>query len=339
MSNGTVFDIQPFSVYDGPGIRTTVFLKGCNLRCRWCHNPESWMKDPQLGFYPEKCIGCGSCFQACPSHVHKIENESPRDTVLEKRHSNAAMGIAPRCIALECNDDVHRLSREDCTVCGICADQCYTGALEITGKIISAEEIFSRILEDRPYYENSGGGVTFSGGEPLLQIDFLYELLTLCKNAGIHTAVDTAGAVPFSFFRQIIPVTDLFLFDLKAFDDSVHRDITGISNQDILQNLEVLSTDTDVTAYPEIIVRIPCIKGANLSEMENIAGFLEKRNVLKAELLAYHRLGEGKRDALGLKTEESGSESGYRFGIPDKEEMAKILKLFTDRGIPAVYKE
>lgn len=294
MNSGTIFNIQPFSIYDGPGIRTTVFFKGCNLRCAWCHNPESWLLKPQLEFLEEKCIGCGACFKACPQKAHLVTPEG------------------------------HIIDRSKCINCGLCAQTCYAGALTMAGRKADAAEIFGRILEDAPYFKNSGGGVTFSGGECMMQIDFLCELLKMCKEAGIHTAVDTAGHFPFSSFERILPYTDLFLYDIKAFDPETHRQLTGVSNELILENLRLLCQNG-----ANVFVRIPCIPDANWKDMEQIAEYLKDIPVQKVELLAYHRLGEGKRKSLGM--------DARTFTIPTPDEMEALLQLFTQKGIPAFY--
>lgn len=294
MQSGTIFNIQPFSIYDGPGIRTTVFFKGCNLRCAWCHNPESWLSRPQLEFLEEKCIGCGSCFSACPNSAHIMTETG------------------------------HVIDKSKCTDCGACAQTCYAGALVLAGRKAGAQEVFERIMEDAPYFKNSGGGVTFSGGESMMQLDFLCELLQMCKEAGIHTAVDCAGNFPFSSFEKILPWTDLFLYDIKAFDPDTHRKLTGVSNERILENLRLLSA-----RGADIFVRIPCIPGGNWQDMEQIADYLQNLSVRKVELLAYHRLGEGKRKSLGMEA--------VTFETPTPEEMEALLERFTSRGIPAVY--
>ena len=294
MQTGTIFNIQPFSVYDGPGIRTTVFLKGCNLRCAWCHNPESWQSKPQLQLLEEKCVGCGACFKTCPQGVHYLE------------------------------DGVHKLERDRCTGCGLCADSCFAGALVLTGKQVTTDEVMQRLTEDALYFKNSGGGVTFSGGEAMLQIDFLEELLQKCKEAGIHTAVDTAGHFPFDRYEQILPYTDLFLYDIKAYEAATHRELTGVDNGRILENLPKL-----LEHGARVIVRIPCIPGGNWEDMEQIAEYLRGMPVEQVELLAYHRLGEGKRKALGMELKT--------FVSPSAAEMEALLAMFLEKGIPAVY--
>lgn len=294
MQTGTIFNIQPFSVYDGPGIRTTVFFKGCNLRCAWCHNPESWNMKPEIQLLEEKCVGCGECFRTCPNGAH---------------------------IAL---DNLHKIDRGLCNGCGKCADSCYAGAIALIGKTVSVDEVMKYLLEDAAYFKNSGGGVTFSGGEAMMQIEFLKELLQRCREAGIHTAVDTAGNLPFEQFEKIMPYTNLFLYDIKAFNSDVHKKLTGVPNHHILRNLPLL-----IQNKAEVIVRVPCIPGGNLDEMEDIAEYLKSVPVQKVELLAYHRLGEGKRRSLGMDAES--------FDIPSAEEMQSILKIFTDKKVNAVY--
>lgn len=263
-----VFDIQRGSFVDGPGIRTTVFFKGCNLRCRWCHNPESQLAKRELLFYKNICTGCGKCREVCP----------------------------------------HRLS--SCDLCGRCALFCPADARRMCGEELSVDRIFATVAKDRAYYDASGGGVTASGGECMLQIDPLCELLKMCKENGISTAVDTAGDVPFSSFEKILPYTDLLLYDVKAFTEELHLAGTGVSNVRILDNLKKLSGRKD------IIVRVPLIGGFNDTEEEigKIAAFLAPLEIRSVEVLPYHRLGEHKYTALGR--------TGESFRIPSKEETA-----------------
>ncbi len=251
----TIFDIQRNSFVDGPGIRTTVFFKGCNLRCKWCHNPESQSAQKQMMFYKDKCIGCGKCAEVCPNHL------------------------------------------KNCDFCGKCELYCPADARKVCGKEYSVDEVFKEIAKDKMFYENSGGGATFSGGECMLQTDFLCKILKKCKENGIHTAVDTAGNVPREYFERVLPYTDMFLYDIKAFSEDLHKQGTGVSNKLILENLLWLSGKCD------IIVRIPVIGGFNddKAELEKIAEFLKHIKCEKVELLPYHVMGEHKYDALGME--------------------------------------
>ncbi len=258
-----IFDIQRNSFVDGPGIRTTVFFKGCNLKCKWCHNPESQSPKPQILFYQEKCTGCGRC-----------------------------AGITE-----EDSDFI-----------------CYQDAKQICGKEYTAREIFDVIKKDKMFYDTSNGGATFSGGECMLQIDFLVELLKMCKAGGIHTAVDTAGNVPWEYFEKILPYTDMFLYDVKAFSEDLHKQGTGVSNKLIFENLRRLSGKCD------LIIRIPVIGGFNddMDEMKRIASFLNDIEYQKIEPLPYHSMGEHKYNALGMDYE--------RFTVPEMTEIKKIFE-------------
>ena len=276
MLTATIFDIQRNSYVDGPGIRTTVFFNGCNLRCAWCHNPESQSPKPQMMFYKNKCTGCGKCKEKCPNHL------------------------------------------ESCELCGKCTLYCPHDAREICGKEYTVDEVMREILKDKVFYENSGGGVTFSGGECMLQIDFLEEILKACKENGIHTAVDTAGCVPFEYFERILPCTDLFLYDVKCFDSEKHKQYTGVGNELILENLKrLLATDKSVW------IRIPIIPTVNDTgeEIRSIRSFLLFCGTPeKVELLPYHAMGEHKYAALGKATQA--------FSIPSEEKMMRLKKIF-----------
>lgn len=265
--SGCIFDIQRFSLHDGPGIRTTVFLKGCNLSCFWCHNPESVNRKPELQIYAHKCIGCGRCAGICPQ--------------------NAIRRVGEQNVFL----------RELCTGCGSCTAECFAGARVLAGKQFNTTDVMIEIEKDIPFYLSSGGGVTFSGGEPLLQVAFLKALLAACRERHIHTAVDTAGHVPYQCFEEIIPFTDLFLYDIKVMNERTHIQATGVSNRLILKNLQQLSRDCR-----NIIIRIPIVPGVNDDE-ENIrrtGEFLKQLDgVKKVELLSFHKMAAGKYDALG----------------------------------------
>ena len=274
MKKATIFDIERCSFVDGPGIRTTVFFKGCNLRCAWCHNPESQSLSPQMMFYKNKCTGCGKCKELCPTP-------------------------------------------NSCTLCGRCTFYCPADARKVCGKEYTVDEIFSELLKDKAYYDNSGGGVTFSGGECLLQADFLAELLKKCKEHGIHTAVDTAGHLPYEIFEQILPHTDLFLYDLKIWESEKHQTYTGVPNTQILENLKRLLKTAAVW------VRIPLVAGVNDSEEELLAirSFLAQYGPPeKVELLPYHAMGEHKYAALG--------QAPRSFAPPEPERLEQLRRLF-----------
>lgn len=260
----SIFDIQRYSSHDGPGIRTTVFFKGCGLRCKWCHNPESFVKRPDLLYRKESCIGCGLCQDVCPQGVH----------------------VFPR----------HRLNRELCVHCGKCAELCPCNALENSGREYAVDEVFEVLKRDMPFYESSGGGVTLSGGEVLLQADFAAELLKKCKEEGLHTTVDTAGFVPYDAFEKVLPYTNLFLYDIKAVTPELHREATGQDNAMILNNYKKL-LDTG----KKIWVRIPVIPGYTESEEElhKIGLFLREHTPDSVDLLRFHRLAESKYRELG----------------------------------------
>ena len=276
MLTSVIFDIERNSFVDGPGIRTTVFFKGCNLKCAWCHNPESQDFKPQMMFSKDKCKGCGKCKEICS---------------------------AP----------------DKCTLCGKCTFYCPVDARKVCGKEYTADEVFAEIIKDKSYYENSSGGVTFSGGECMLQIDFLCEILKKCKENGIHTAVDTAGHIPFESFEKILPYTDLFLYDIKCFDSEKHKKYVGVGNELILENLKKL-----FSANAKIWIRIPIISDINdsIEEMQLIKDFLDKNGMPeKIELLPYHAMGENKYAAVGRTTQ--------RFAPPN-ENMLKALKAVFD---------
>lgn len=298
--NGKIFNIQRFSVHDGPGARTTVFFKGCNLRCVWCHNPESIPQRAVVEFYPQKCIGCMSCLEACPNGAHLL------------------------FIDADTGESRHRILRENCAGCLKCTDTCYAGALAPVGKEVDADYVMKQIETDIPYYERSGGGVTFSGGECMLQIDFLAELLTRCREKGIHTAVDTAGNLPWEHFEKIIDNTDLFLYDVKAADADVHKALTGVSNERILENLR------RIKEYgKEVIVRIPFIPTRNGGEMPAIAKILGEIKPKLVEIIPFHKLGSAKYAALDLENLCEDEKT------PSDEEVEAVLELLRAEGLEA----
>lgn len=261
-----VIEIKRFAVHDGDGIRTTVFLKGCPLKCVWCHNPESIDFQPQLAFYSNKCISCGMCAPSCPVGAH---------TLTEGQHS---------------------FERERCIACGKCEDACLNGALKIQGREMMVDEIVPILLKDKDFYDTSNGGVTLSGGECLMHADFCVELLRKLKKYGIHTAVDTCGFVSKEMLDKVIPYTDVFLYDIKAFDEDVHIACTGQSNRVILENLRYLD---DCGAKTEI--RIPFVPEKNADQIEKISQFLSKlKNVTMVRVLPYHNYAGSKYASLGM---------------------------------------
>jgi pyruvate formate lyase activating enzyme len=287
---GKIFNIQRFSVFDGPGVRTVVFFSGCNLKCAWCHNPESISNRQQLKFNRDQCIMCKKCFDLCKNGAHELRSGN------------------------------HILNRTKCKTCLDCVSECYAEALAPVVRDITAADLEKSILTDTEYFKQSGGGVTFSGGEPLLQIDFLRDILKICKKRGIHTAVDTAGAVNFDRFEKILPWCDLFLYDIKAYGEEAHKKLTGRPNKEILENLKKLIKIANVS------VRVPVILGANTGEMEDIAKFLSGAGIKKCELLPYHKLGEGKYGSLGIINENI-------FETPDEKLLCEIKNIFKKRGI------
>ena len=267
MSGARVIDIKRFAVHDGDGIRTTVFLKGCSLKCVWCHNPESISFNPELAYYENKCIGCGQCVSICKENAHYVDNGK------------------------------HIFEREKCISCGKCADVCIGNALTFYGKEMTVNEVLEIVLEDKDFYEQSGGGVTISGGECLLQADFCKELLKPLKKHGINTAVDTCGYVPREFIDKVMPYTDTFLYDIKAIDEEVHEKCTGHTNKIILENLRYLDE-----CGKKVEIRIPYVPDYNDNQIEKISQFLsELKNIVKVRVLPYHNFARGKYEALGLK--------------------------------------
>lgn len=279
MDRGLIFDIQRFSVHDGPGIRTTVFFKGCPLRCLWCHNPESVSESPELLIQESRCIGCGSCAEVCPTGA-----ASPNQVQEEG---------SPRC-----------------ELCGRCVEVCPAGARRMVGRTIHVEELLTEIRKDRLFYDESGGGATFSGGEPLSQPRFLLRCLEACRDDGIHTAVDTSGFAPRETIEEAARVTDLFLFDLKVMDDGRHRRLTGVSNEGILANLEFLAR-----RHPNVWLRLPVIPGfnddeANLEAVARLGASLA--SVRRISLLPYHHWASGKYAGLGRERPADGLEPPSR---------------------------
>lgn len=280
---GRIFNIQRFSLHDGPGIRTTVFFKGCPLHCLWCHNPEGIDRELILSFDPLKCVGCLACVKICPV-VHKTGEKG------------------------------HFLDRKGCSLRGECAKVCVTHALELIGRDVAADEIIPELMRDKPFYDNSGGGITLSGGEPVLQEEFLLDLVTRLKKENFHVALETGGFCEFRIFRSLLPYVDLFLYDYKETDPVLHQNFTGVSNELILENLEKLSA-----LETKILLRCPIIPGLNDREdhFRSIAAISAKYSAVKGvELLPYHKLGVSKAGRMGL-------EAGKEFSKAPREMIGK----------------
>jgi pyruvate formate lyase activating enzyme len=276
-AQGIVFNIQRFSVHDGPGIRTTVFLKGCSLHCFWCHNPEGIRSGPDIQLHPAKCIGCDECIRVCPEEARFIV------------------------------DGARVLDRDRCTACGLCVEQCFAGAMTMAGHTTTVDEIVAEVLRDRAFYEQSHGGVTLSGGEPMLQPEFAREILLRCKAEGIHTAIETAGNYPWSFVEPALPFIDLVMMDLKQMDDAKHHWATGVSNARPLETAQRFA-QTD----KPILFRTPVIPTVN-DQDDEIAAITSHVQMLIAqrknagiaapityELLPFHQLAGDKYTSLGL---------------------------------------
>jgi len=265
--SAVVSDIKRFAVHDGDGIRTTVFLKGCYLRCKWCHNPEGLSKEPLLAYYSHKCINCGACVKVCPEKAHTMSG------------------------------GIHHYDRSRCNACGLCEGVCPSDTLKLYGRVMSVAELLPILLEDRRFYENTGGGVTLSGGDPLCQPEFCAELFRALKEENINTALDTSGFAPREALDKVISYTDMFLYDMKAYDGEVHEFCTGVNNSAILENLKYL--DERGCA---IKIRIPYIPQMNDSQIKEIGTFISGlKNVKEVRILPYHAFSNSKYEALGMK--------------------------------------
>lgn len=271
---GIITTIQRMSIHDGPGIRSTVFLKGCNLRCKWCHNPETFEFQPELEWQKDLCINCGACAEVCQPKALKMVN------------------------------DRLNFSRFECNSCFECIDVCYPNALRKIGKEYTPAALVNELMQDLVFYRQSGGGVTFSGGEPMLQAAFMKETASLLKEQEIHIAIETNLAVSWDKYEEVLPVIDLIMADIKMIDEDEHRKWTGSGNQRILENIRNLDA-----ANKPYILRTPVIPGVNdsLQKMEKIIAFVsELKNLQKYELLPYHPLADFKYENLGVKNPFEG---------------------------------
>ena len=298
MTKGIVFNIQKFSINDGPGIRTTVFLKGCMLNCLWCHNPESKSLKPQLMFQDERCIGCGKCVKVCPLGLHTVGE-----------------------------DGKHIIDRKNCIACGKCVEAC-AGALEIAGREMFVDEVIDEVLKDKTFYETSGGGITLSGGDPLMQFDFTLSLLKKAKEKDLHTCIETSGYSTPEKIEELIPYVDLFLWDVKETDEQKHIEYTGVSNMKILSNLRLLNEKG-----AKIILRCPVIPTYNDSEehLQTIGKLAQElMGVIEVNVEPYHPLGQSKSLSLGIEYPISN------LTFPDEEtvkEWIEVIQKYTSKPV------
>ena len=295
---GNVFNIQRYSVKDGPGIRTTVFIKGCPLRCWWCHNPESQSRAVEMAINPAVCIHCGGCWAVCP------HNESP--------------GEVTEPLA----------DWQHCTQCGECVEECPVGGRTMMGRVMTVPEVMAEVLKDRLFYDDSGGGVTLSGGEPMVQPEFVRAVLEACGEKDIRTAIDTCGYCQQEELLAVAPLADLFLYDLKAMDDATHRQQTGVSNTRILDNLVALGR-----VHANIWLRVPVVPGVNdtREELDAMARFASTvKGIRQVDLLTYHQLGSHKNERIGKQA------SPRPAAPPTAETMAMAADLFRRHGLSEV---
>ncbi len=308
---GRLYDIQGFSVQDGPGVRTTAFLKGCPLRCPWCHSPESQGFKPQLSWISMRCLGtdaCKSrCIKACPENA--IE--------LGERRKDATTGEELQMV---------HVKRESCTDCGLCADKCYAEALYICGEDYTVDELVERLMQDKAFYDRSGGGITISGGEALCQVDFVVEVFKRMKEKGVHTALDTSGFAQWDTVAKTMPYTDLYLYDLKHMDSEKHNAVVKVPNEQILANAKLLAENGK-----KLQIRIPVIPLFNDDE-ENIRATAEFCKTLGeavsvVQLLPYHNLGV-------MKYLRISDEKAVEATPPSDEFMQKLKKIMEEYGLP-----
>ena len=294
-TQGKIFDIQRFSIHDGTGIRTNVFLKGCPLSCVWCHNPESIEGAGEIAFYADKCRSCGACCTACPKNCHTIDENA-----------------------------LHVFTRTACLRCGVCTEKCVYGALVVIGKTVTAKEALETVKKDEPFYRNSNGGLTISGGEPFFQSEFALALLQLARKGGLHTCVETCGAADFDTIEKAAQWTDIFLYDIKETSEVKHVEYTGFSNQLIIENLEKLDA-----IGAKIILRCPIIPGLNdnIEHFQKLALLAAKlKNVFQIDIEPYHPLGISKAAAIGKKIRHNDT------ALPTEEkknEWAESLRKYT----------
>lgn len=292
MKSARIFNIQRFSIHDGDGIRTTVFFKGCPLSCRWCHNPESLSNKMELLYDAHKCTLCGNCISKCTSNALSINNS----TIVRN---------------------------ENCTLCHQCILYCSSQIREIVGRDISLEELLKEVKKDSVFYEESLGGVTLSGGEPMMQIDFVEQFVSLLHKERISVAIDTSGALPFRYFERVAPYVDIFLYDIKHTSTTLHKQYTGVDNVQILSNLVALSK-----IHQNIYVRMPIIEGfnCNVEHINSVISLLKETTIKKIFLLPYHNIASHKYSKLGVEYRDDN------LSVPSQEKLNLFSELLTTNG-------
>lgn len=291
-----ITNVQKFSIHDGDGIRTSVFFKGCPLKCEWCHNPETQRFEKEIQCDKEKCVGCGTCAKVCPNGAISMENGKPE------------------------------MKKDACTFCGKCVNFCPIGIREIIGREYSVKELIKELMKDQMFYEESGGGVTLSGGEVMaMDIDYILAIAKELKRQDVTLTIDTCGYVPYEKFQAILPYVNTFLYDVKVMDPKLHKKYIGVDNQLILDNLIRLAADG-----ARIYIRIPTIKEVNGNEknMKETIAFLKEHDIHPAQinLLPYHDTGSGKYSKLDMEYK------GTDLHAPEKEEMESFVRLFVESG-------
>jgi len=293
---GLVTSIERYAIHDGPGIRTIVFMKGCPLRCIWCSSPQTQNPYPEIAYYEEKCIECGSCLEICPENAIIFDKQGKK-----------------------------WINRLKCTNCGKCAGVCPTEALKVIGQFMTSEEVMAEICKDKLFYQKSGGGITISGGEPLRQAEFVKEVLCKCHEQGIHTTIETSGFVEWQTFRDVLRYVDLLFHDIKHMDPKKHKELTGVSNRLILENIRKIDQECDVS----VILRFPLIPGINDSEenLIDLAKFITSlKRIDTLEVLPYHRLGEHEYKTLDKEYKLKGLE------VPSDRCLQKVKKFIGLQG-------
>ena len=297
-----VLDIKGNSLDDGPGIRTVVFFKGCPLSCAWCHNPESKKAAPEISFAKSECVGCDTCIGLCPENA--LDRKNP-----------------------------YFIDRDRCTLCAACTENCPSGALSMVGTPMSIQEICTVVAKDKPFYKNSGGGVTLSGGEPTLLMDFLSDLLQRFKAEGIHTLLETCGLFEFDLFeKKVLPYIDTIYYDIKIFDPDIHRQFCGVKNDRILENFSKLHPLSAENGF-ELLARTPLIPNITATEknLTDIAGFLNTLGVRQTRLLAYNPLWHEKNEKIGTHNSFQNNREMTSWIPNEKIEMYRLI--YTEKGI------